>query len=532
MAKKFVRISLAVKFRLFFGLALILAISAALGVMWLFVEGLSEQSLEGPTREISRLRLNEFRRLHPEDPTKASDADSAVIALYRMNDSGVLLTGPSFIPLVGQFNMDDFTYTQRSVIKEFQKKPSKEIIIQQSEDDQGNTIFRCFRAVRNTSSCNECHAKNPTLANKPIFRPNQLVGMIELTMPESAASEFLGWLTRGAFVAGGALAGLLAMVMFAIISHKIVFRPVHSLRELADKVAEGDLSVRSEVKTGDELERLGESFNEMLSAIQDQHNKLRSANRALDQKLFELSEANSALFQANVVKSEFLANVSHELRTPLNSIIGFAELLGDSADEKVSRYGRNIAVAAKNLLAMINDMLELARIEAGKARIRADKVSVLDTCQTLLNLMKPLSDKSSLELVADLDEKMPFAITDGSKLQQILYNLLSNAIKFTPAGGKVILRAYFSETEQTFTISVIDTGPGISKDDQEHVFEKFYQAEPTLTKEVQGTGLGLAISKELAELLKAKITLKSTPGKGTTFSLILPAELKNEEEPK
>ncbi|GAH57331.1 unnamed protein product, partial [marine sediment metagenome] len=277
---------------------------------------------------------------------------------------------------------------------------------------------------------------------------------------------------------------------------------IRQLGDMVDKVALGDMSIRSDLRTDDELQHLGESFNDMLAAISKQHGKLQSANRALDLKLNELAEANVSLFEANRIKTEFLANISHELRTPLNSIIGFADLLADADDERVQRYSHNISSSAKHLMDMINDLLGLAKIEAGKALVRFDHVSVTDTCRTLVALTRPMADKKQLTVRAELGDDVPIINTDGGKLQQILYNLLSNAIKFTPAGGEVTVSAGVKangdgETLERVWVTVADTGPGISEADQRHIFDKFYQADRTLTKESQGAGLGLAIAKEL-----------------------------------
>ncbi len=529
MAKRFIRISLAVKFRLLFGVALLGVIAAALVVPWYFMEVLSEQGIEGPARELTRLRLNEWKS-YQHDASKrhlAQDSESRVLAFYQLGREPEGLSGPSFIILDPTDPAKGLDKLARKALKAFLKNPELEITPpHKTENSLGKTVFRCFRAVRNTSDRAEYY-NDSTGTVKTLFQPGQLVAMIDVTLPESAATGRLLWWTRGAFVVGGVLAGILALVFLAIISHRIVLRPVRTLREMADKVAEGDQTVRSNLNTGDELQRLGESFNEMLSAIQDQHNKLRSANRALDLKLNELGEVNVALYEAIQVKTEFLANVSHELRTPLNSIIGFADLLCESKDERTARYGQNVSTAARNLLAMINDMLDLAKIEAGKIDVRFDKVSVIDTCQTLLALMQPLADKKNMKLAADLAEDLPIITTDGGKLQQILYNLLSNAIKFTPPNGNVTLSASIEPPRNgkgagEAVISVADTGPGISEPDQAHIFEKFYQADGTLTKEAMGTGLGLAICKELSGLLGGRLVLKSAPGHGATFSLILP----------
>jgi two-component system sensor histidine kinase BarA len=533
MAKRFIRISLAVKFRLLFGLALLGVIAAALLVPWYFMEVLSEQSLEGPARELTRLRLNEWKSYHSVAQTKemARDTKSQVFALYHLGkgqEEGLL--GPSFFVLDPADPAGELDKTAQKALKVFLKNPSAEITWRKTENDQGKNVYRCFRAVRNASDCAECHS-GPDKPTKHPFQRGQLVGLIELTLPESAAASSLLWWTRGAFAAGGVLAGALALVIFAVIAHRLVLRPVRQLRELADKVAEGDQSVRCALKTGDELQRLGESFNEMLSAIQDQHDKLRAANRALDLKLSELGEVNVSLYEANRLKTEFLANVSHELRTPLNSIIGFADLLAESQDERTARYGGNVSSAAKSLLAMINDMLGLARIEAGRAAVRFDKISVIDTCQTLLALMQPLADKKNIQLRGELQNDLPIIVSDGGKLQQILYNLLSNAVKFTPPGGMVTLAASWTQgtkesPQPEVVLSVTDTGPGISEADQAHIFEKFYQADSTLTREASGAGLGLAICKELSNLLQGRLMLKSEPGHGAVFTLILPLEPK------
>ncbi len=534
MARRFIRISLAMKFRLMFGLALLGVIAAALAVPWYFMEVLSEQSLEGPAQAWTRARLNEWQSDGQNKHANAMDAESDVLRYYSMGREAEGLTGPRFIVLDSHDPEAALSRSARYALRAFQQMPDRELAWRRSEDDQGRTVYRCFRAVRNTPECSRCHS-DPTKPRTLQFRPDQLVGLIDVTLPESAASSEQLWLARGAILLGGALAGLVALIVFAVIAHRVVLRPVRKLRELADRVTEGDMSIRSDVATGDELQRLGESFNEMLDAINDQHSKLRTANRALDLKLNELAEANVALYEANQVKTEFLANVSHELRTPLNSIIGFADLLSEADDDRTSRFGRNISAASKSLLAMINDMLDLAKIEAGRADVRFDKVSVSDTCQTLLALMQPQADKKNIDLIDEVDEELPLVRTDGGKLQQILYNLLSNAVKFTPAGGQVSLKAQtVPEPEgqpQQVRISVADSGPGIPEADQPHIFEKFYQVDATLTKETTGTGLGLAISKELTSLLKGKLTLESEPGQGATFILALPVEPKLDNEP-
>jgi signal transduction histidine kinase len=330
------------------------------------------------------------------------------------------------------------------------------------------------------------------------------------------------------FVLGGALAALLASVVFYFITKQVILTPVQKLHELADHVADGDLSKRVELSTADEFERLGRRFNAMLDAITSQQNQLRQANRALDLRLGELAEANVSLYEANRIKNEFLANVSHELRTPLNSIIGFAELLAETDDAKRRRHATYILSSARMLLGIINDLLDLARIEAGRADVRSEKVSITDLCETLTQLVRPLADKSRLELEVRLDEDIPLIVTDPGKVRQILYNLLSNAIKFTPPGGKVTVSTRSVPAGESglqceaVAVSLSDSGPGIPAAEQQRIFEKFHRVDGRLTREHGGAGLGLAITRELTNLLGGRLALDSEPGHGATFTVTLP----------
>lgn len=525
MAGHFIKISLATKLRLLFGAAVLVIIAAAVVVPWYFMELLAEQGVQKPGAVLTGLGLKAFVLGHP----KGEDRIGKVASLYKAGlDIGVV-AGPTLTIFSSGMKPDrPLDSPARHALKIFHRHGEQELAVMKSGDEQGSAMYRCFRAVRVKKACMTCHGSSADVKHQ--YQLGQLVGIIDVTMPGSTASGILLWWTRVAFIVGVVLAAILAIVLFSLITHRLILRPVRHLRNLSDKVTEGNLTVRSRVHTGDELQRLGDSFNEMLVAIADQHGKLKSANRALDLKLNELAEANVTLFKANKVKSEFLANVSHELRTPLNSIIGFADLLGESDEQRVQRYGTNISTAAKNLMSMINDLLDLAKIEAGKADVRMDKVSVTDTCRTLLALMKPLADKKQLSLDGELADDLPIAVTDGSKLQQILYNLLSNAVKFTPTRGNVVLSSACHDiqrsgnTIQEIEVSVTDTGPGIAQADQKHIFEKFYQADRSLTRESAGTGLGLAIARELAVLLGGRLTLKSSPGHGATFSLFIPVE--------
>jgi two-component system, NarL family, sensor histidine kinase BarA len=301
---------------------------------------------------------------------------------------------------------------------------------------------------------------------------------------------------------------------------------VRVLQETAEKVSEGNLDIRSDISTGDEFQQLSETFNTMLANLKQSADQLRAVNKSLDVRLGQLAESNVALYEANRLKSEFLANVSHELRTPLNSILGFADLLKDAAngDAKSLRYVNNILSSGRNLLDLINDLLDLAKIEAGRMEIRSEPLPLGDLFEGLSSVLKPLTEQKHLVIIPAVAADVPIIHTDASKLQQVLYNFLSNAIKFSPNGARIDLVA-MRDAEESVRIAVTDRGPGIAPEKHDVIFEKFRQVDASHTRGHGGTGLGLAISKELITLLGGTIGVDSVPGGGSTFWVVLP--LKN-----
>src|SRR5947208_10511141 len=268
----------------------------------------------------------------------------------------------------------------------------------------------------------------------------------------------------------------------------------------------------------------------MLRNLVSTQERMRKVNSDLDRKVDELAQANMALYDSNRLKSDFLATMSHELRTPLNSIPGFSEVLLSSGqlNDKQQRWVRNVQSSGERLLALINDILDLAKIEAGKMQVRLEEFSIHDACEGLLNMFRPLAEKKNIELRGQIDPDIPVLRQDVTKLQQILQNLLSNALKFTPEGGRVLLKAYADPTH--VIINVQDTGVGIAPEEQSLVFEKFRQSGNPLTREQGGTGLGLSIVRELSKLLGGAATLQSELGRGSTFTVRVPLQLS--EEPR
>ncbi len=517
MAKSFVRISLATKFRVLFTVAGLVIIVLALALPWYFTERLTEAAAERSASEMARMALHEWEQNHHVDPAARSD----VARYFTAGADG--RRGLAFVSLLpGGEDAGPMDASVRRAVTLFGAEPQREMVLLTEADEEGRKVYRCLHAVRAKASY--LHRRDEPDA--PNLQPGQLVGVIDITMPPPAGA--LLWWTRGMFVLGAIIAAMTALIMFHFIIRQVVLNPVRRLDDLADKVAEGDLSGRCDLVGGDEFEKLSRRFNEMLDVINAQSDQLRQATRALDLRLSELAEANVALYEAGRIKNEFLANVSHELRTPLNSIIGFAELLAETDDEKRRRHAGNILTSARLLAGIVNDLLAAAKIEAGTGEVRREKVSITDLAETLGQLVRPMADKKHLWLEVKLAEDIPVVSTDPGKVQQILYNLLSNAIKFTPPDGGVTISARRVAAAvsplkvDSVAIAVADTGPGIPAADQKRIFEKFSRLDNTMTREHGGAGLGLAIAKTLTGLLGGRLTLDSEPGHGATFTLILP----------
>ena len=255
---------------------------------------------------------------------------------------------------------------------------------------------------------------------------------------------------------------------------------------------------------------------------------LQQQDTQLRQTAKRLLSAREKERKANLAKSEFLANMSHELRTPLNSIIGFTEVMelgsfGKIRNPRYREYLGHIHASGQHLLELINDMLDLAKVEAGKLELEEHAVDFGDLVRSCHDLVEPGMDSAGLVFDAQIPEPPPVLIVDERKLRQILINLLSNATKYTTAGGKVSVRAWL-DPAGSFSFSVSDTGTGMAPEDIPKALEPFGQIDnPMLTGE-EGTGLGLPLSKALAELHGGTIALESAPGKGTTATVTLPAE--------
>lgn len=274
----------------------------------------------------------------------------------------------------------------------------------------------------------------------------------------------------------------------------------------------------------------------MAESVQQREGELRAhaaeldrLNRQLLTQQQELREINIKLEAASRHKSQFLANMSHELRTPLNAIIGFSQILSDESvrglgQEERREFLENILTSGRHLLGLINEILDLSKIEAGKMVLNPRWFSVQNVLDEVLQTLRPLANKKGIAIQVTMDPQLSRFNADVVKFKQILYNLLSNAIKFTPERGNVDVRG--SATEGWAHFFVRDTGIGIRPEDQQRIFEEFQHVDMPAARQHEGTGLGLTLTKKFVEMHGGRIWVASDVGKGSTFAFTLPLELR------
>lgn len=281
----------------------------------------------------------------------------------------------------------------------------------------------------------------------------------------------------------------------------------------------------------DEVKQQNRELLQSLEELSQREQELRQLNRELEETnrgiialYAELDEKAEHLRHAHELKTRFVSHVGHEFRTPLNSILGLSRILLDRLDGSLTDEQEKqvllIRKAAEDSLEMVNDLLDLGRIEAGKAPVRSEEFTVQDLFGTLRGMLKPLLTES-VALVFDAPEPLPPLFTDKGKLAQILRNFLSNALKFTER-GQIRTSAEWIDADDQMMFSVEDTGIGIAPEDHARIFEEFAQLDNQLQRKAKGSGLGLPVSKKLAELLGGSVSVQSTLGEGSTFSLTLP----------
>lgn len=431
-----------------------------------------------------------------------------------------------FFSIVPRGNPDYYPPSEEmQILQTFQQDPTRN---EQSFLIPAEKSYVYYAPVRAGRSCVNCHRSEREVPHPiPDLKEGDLLGMVFVRMSTELIETGFHQ-NRALLIAFAFGTTVLILAGSYLIIRYVIVKPVKHLKDVSEAIAAGELNVRSEIQTGDEFEDLSIAFNRMLRNLTSMQDRNRGLIADLDRKVDELARVNMALYESNRLKGDFLSTMSHELRTPLNSIIGFSEVLlnAENLTEKQHRYAANIMTSGQQLLALINDVLDLAKAESGKMRLHPEVIHVHEFFEAILAAHRPAAEKKNVELRLSLPPDLPEVKQDAGKLRQILANLISNAIKFTPEGGRVTLSAMVAEGELTFHVE--DTGVGIAIDEQDSVFDKFRQSANPLTREQGGTGLGLSIVRELAKLLGGEVSLRSELGRGSTFTVRVAAELKEE----
>ena len=333
---------------------------------------------------------------------------------------------------------------------------------------------------------------------------NELVNKAEADMLARVDEDAENFRRSRLLVIAIAIGSLLLAVGLGYSLSLSLIAPVRKMGERFDEIAAGNFSRRVEVPNRDELGALAANLNRMSDELGRLYRQLEAANRH---------------------KSEFLANMSHELRTPLNAIIGFSEVLGEryfgELTEKQDEYVKDIHGSGKHLLSLINDILDLSKIEAGRMELELSEFHLPAVLEIAITLVRERATRHGISLALDVDRGLGTIRADERKLKQIMLNLLSNAVKFTPDAGAIRIAA--RRNGSVIELSVADTGAGIAPEDQALVFEEFRQVGRDGARKAEGTGLGLALAKKFVELHGGTIRVESALGRGSTFTIALPA---------
>lgn len=480
----FGELSLATKCLLLFGGASALIITIALSLPLLRMNGLVGAGELELARTVYATWIQDNEPGEPSDEIKAS---GAVIRSINREQIDAELEENRFLA---------------RAIQRFNQSPTR---VEHFDADWNgwNRVYRYARAVRDSDA--------------------QVSGVVLMEHRADGAGWLLVVNLLYVFIAGAVVLAV-ALVVYVTIINRLILSPVASLQKTAELVRDGELETRCQIDTGDEFEELAETINLMLAALTRQRDQLRDANKAMDIKLAELAEANSALFESARLKGEFLASVSHELRTPLNAIIGFSDVMKQRLfgplPARYAEYGDLIHESGAHLLELIGDVLDMSKIEADRYELTPEEFDARDVVKICAKMLRLKAEESGLALYCETGD-LPLQVeADRKAVRQILLNLLSNAVKFTPAGGAVVVMARAQGPD--LVLAVGDSGVGISADELETIGRPYAQSSSGKTTSERGTGLGLTLVRALAELHGGAMSVQSAPGEGTTVTVRLP----------
>ncbi|MEG0070895.1 MAG: DUF3365 domain-containing protein [Raoultibacter sp.] len=418
------------------------------------------------------------------------------------------------------------------------------------EEEDGESVFRYVSAMKVSENCIQCHGKpagqtDVTGYPKEGWELGDVAGAVSVVVPTRLYFDNLV-----NTVANNALFFLILMVFMMIIIYfvlsRLIINPLTNLRDSLEHVGGRELVLldkRPVIYDSREIEELFSRFNEMAkklstlydgleSLVGERTTQLSEANRELEWQRRKVELINDKLKKENQYKSDFLAIVSHELRTPLTSILAFTELMENNiaSDNKLAR--KQLDEIDKNgriLLEMVNNVLESARIQSGSERLNLELVDLSDVVGMVEASNGSLALKKDIEIITHVDSDVPLIVSDWEKVRRILVNLMSNAIKFTSTGGRVEIMVSYLVPDELVRIDVTDNGIGIPRDKQELIFDRFTQENMSTVRRYGGSGLGLSLVKDFSTMLGGEVLVVSDVGEGSTFSVILPTNLRMED---
>jgi signal transduction histidine kinase len=429
---------------------------------------------------------------------------------------------------------------------EFERKMMEKLIedrtlkeIWAEDEINGRKFFRYLMPLTVEAWCLDCHGGPPGAIDiagypKEGYQLGDFGGAISISMPMDMYYAGL-YTTAWRYLMMTTLLVLFTLFTTFGVMTVMVADPLAHLGSLTRAMGQGNLDVNLDhFRAHGEIKRLADDFDVMAKKLKGMYNELEekvayrtkqlvATNEKLHDQKVELSRMNVELIRANKLQTEFLANMSHELRTPLTSIIAFAELLHDQAEEEgrteQAENLQDIMECSHQLLTMINDLLDMAKIEAGQMVVKPGVIELAEVAAGVERTILPLARKKNIAVANLISWELPLVWADPDRLRQIFLNLAGNAVKFTHPGGKITLAA--EVTDGGVTCLVTDTGIGISAEEQAYIFDRFRQADSSSTRSHAGTGLGLALAKNLVELHQGRIWVKSSLGEGSIFGFTL-----------
>lgn len=462
------------------------------------------QVLSGINRrseELSQLRrkVAAFRQLQHDTTAQLYSVTSALLSPGEQMLESALRQLNEF-----RYDLDRLQFVTRDEVELFKK-------IRKEHEQLIQMITKVVELTRGHefTKANELRlTKTVPLADTLERLTNEMVNRAEADMETKIDESNQAYITSRWVVIGFAAGSIGLAILLGYAVSSSLMGPVMLMDERLRQIASGDFSRSVEVPNRDELGRLANNLNRMSEELRDLYQKIQAASRH---------------------KSEFLASASHELRTPLNAIIGFSGMLkkrmfGD-LNEKQAEYVDDIYTSGNHLLSLINDLLDLAKVESGRIELDVKQFDLPSALENSIALVRERANRHGIMIDLAIDERLSSFMGDERKLKQIMLNVLSNAAKFTPDGGRITVKA--NHVDKGVQISVSDTGVGIKPEDQQTIFEEFRQVGDDSHKR-EGTGLGLTLTKKLVELHGGRIRVESEVEKGSTFTFTLSEEPSNQ----